>query len=110
METRRKDIAMRSGPEVNPDVACLKPSKNLEQYEKLFGNNTEFFSTYNPDMIEEAIINYLRKKKIEPNKVAKDKYKMKFNMETQDQGGQIQNIEMCVRILNVDDKIVCIEF
>lgn len=31
-------------------------------------------------------------------------------MQTKDQGGQVQNIEMCIRILNVDDKIVCVEF
>jgi hypothetical protein len=61
METRRK-TAQRSGPEKNAenqfdisDDALMKPSKNLQKYERTFANNTEFFSTYNPDMIEEAI-------------------------------------------------------
>jgi serine/threonine protein kinase len=37
----------------NSDESIFKPSKPLEEYEKIFGQNTEFFSTYNPDMIEE---------------------------------------------------------
>ena len=116
METRRK-AAMRSGPKVSADTqfdnsedALLKPSKNLQAYERTFANNTEFFSTYNPDMIEEAITESLRTQKIEPSKVSKDKYKIQFTLQTKDQGGQIQKIDMCVRILNVDDKIVCVEF
>lgn len=49
----------------------------MEAYEKTFTNNTEFFSSYNPDMIEEALIGYLTKDKVE-FKVSKDKYKIKF--------------------------------
>lgn len=37
----------------------LKPSKKLLPYEKLIMTNTEFFSTYHPDMIEEALIENL---------------------------------------------------
>ena len=33
--------------------------KVAEPYEKLFVNKTEFFSTYNPDIIEEHFIKYL---------------------------------------------------
>lgn len=41
--------------------ALLKPKKNLEEYGgKVFAQNTEFFSSYNPDMIEEALVEYLR--------------------------------------------------
>jgi hypothetical protein len=93
METRRKNV-QRSGPEKNAenqfdisDDALMKPSKNLQTYERTFANNTEFFSTYNPDMIEEAITQKLHKEKIEPSKVSKDKYKLQFTMQTKDQGG-----------------------
>lgn len=58
VESRRKE-AMRSAPKGNvenqfdnSDDALNKPSKALDAYEKVFGQNTEFFSTYNPDMIE----------------------------------------------------------
>lgn len=37
------------------DDALLKPKKLLDEYEKNFSQNTEFFSTYNPDIIEEAM-------------------------------------------------------
>jgi hypothetical protein len=36
--------------------------KSAEPYEKVFESKTEFFSTYNPDMIEEAFIQFLKKK------------------------------------------------
>lgn len=36
-----------------------KPQKNLDKYERIYNNSTEFFSTYNPDMIEEALVQYL---------------------------------------------------
>jgi hypothetical protein len=36
------------------------PSKPMKQYEQACQNNTEFFSTYNPDMIEEALLHHLK--------------------------------------------------
>lgn len=67
VEHRRKN-AMRSGGQGqaaeaqfnNDEDSLFKPSKTLEAYEKIFSNATEFFSTYNPDMIEEAILDFLR--------------------------------------------------
>jgi len=45
----------------------MQPSKELLPYEKVFAQNTEYFSTCAPDMIEEALIEHLRgKEKIEP--------------------------------------------
>ena len=40
--------------------SLMKPKKALEDYENLFAHKTEFFSTYNPDMIEEALLEHLR--------------------------------------------------
>ena len=59
------------------DEALNKPQKIMDTYSQIFKHNTEFFSTYNPDMIEEALVNQLRKEKIEPT-VNKKKYKIKF--------------------------------
>jgi len=66
----RRQVNMRSGAQRgvadvsqqfdNSDDSLFKPQKPLEDYEKLFAQNTEFFSTYNPDMIEEAILVNLR--------------------------------------------------
>jgi len=91
------------------DDSLLKPKKKLEAYEQLFKTNTEFFSTYNPDMIEDALKESLENQSVAPQ-LNKDKYKMKFTLTTKDQGGQVQNVEIVVRILNVDDKTVCVEF
>jgi hypothetical protein len=65
--------------EKNQTMIDATPQKQLDQYEKVFSQNTEFYSTYNPDMIEEALISHLRDTmKIEPSKISKEKYKIKF--------------------------------
>merc|ERR1719263_1123881 len=88
----------------------MVPSKELLTYEKVFAQNTEFFSTCNPDLIEEALCEHLRNKlKVEPA-VNKTKYKVKFSYESVGQDETKQNIEVCVRILKVDDEKVCVEF
>ena len=96
---------MNEEEEKNQTLIDNTPSKQLDQYEKVFAQNTEFFSTYNPDMIEEALISHLRDTmKIEPSKISKDKYKIKFQLVTKGQGDQEQKTEICVRILKVSDQ------
>jgi len=47
-------------------------------YERVFSTNTEFYSTCNPDLIEEALVQHLtQKEQVEAN-VNKDHYKVKF--------------------------------
>jgi hypothetical protein len=76
---RSGNANMNEEEEKNQTLIDNTPSKQLDQYEKVFAQNTEFFSTYNPDMIEEALISHLRDTmKIEPSKISKDKYKIKF--------------------------------
>jgi serine/threonine protein kinase len=94
----------------NDAESLMKPKKALEEYEKLFAHKTEFFSTYNPDMIEEALHEHLRQKENVEPVVNDQKYKTKFTLKTQDQGDQEQETEMCVRILKADDQTVCVEF
>lgn len=91
------------------ESAFMKPKKTLDQYEKIFAQNTEFFSTYNPDMIEEAFIKHLRNEGIEP-KTHEKKYKTKFMIKYSDQGGQEQEIKICMRILGVGEDEYCVEF
>ena len=55
--TRAGSVAV---DEAEIEKALAKPSKNLDAYQKVFATNTEFFSTYNPDMIEEALLEYLK--------------------------------------------------
>jgi len=116
----RRQVNMRSGAQRgvadvsqqfdNSDDSLFKPQKPLEDYEKLFAQNTEFFSTYNPDMIEEAILVNLRQQGVEPYKKCKDKYKLKFTMSTNDQSGTVNKVDIQIRILNVENKSVGVEF
>lgn len=58
-------------------------------------------------MIEQALINFLEIIKVEPV-VNEKKYKVKYTLPTADE--LIPNINVCVRILYVDDDRVCVEF
>lgn len=96
---------MSEEEEKNQTLIDNNPTKNLDPYEKVFAQNTEFFSTYNPDMIEEALLSHLREhKKIEPTKINKDKYKVKFSLVTKGQGDQEQKTDICMRILKVSEQ------
>jgi len=108
-----KNSAMRSGtPVAEGDEAekVLKPEKKMLNWEKVFANNTEFYSTWSPDMIEDALLENLRSERIEPSKVSKDTYKVRFTMNTKNENGDPQDVEMCVRILQVKDNLYCVEF
>lgn len=81
-------------------------------YEQIFAHKTEFFSTYGPDLIEDALVNFLRKEKIEPC-VNKEKYKIKFTKKGKDELNAecSDDVDICVRILKVHDQdINCVEF
>jgi hypothetical protein len=49
-----------SGDDEVIDFDKMLPSKTLQPYERVYDNNTEFFSSYNPDMIEEALLRHLK--------------------------------------------------
>jgi len=95
--------------EVKEESPSLVPTKRMEAYEKVFENNTEFFSSYTPDMIEEALLHHLKHvEKVEAT-VNNDKYKVKFTLVTKD-SEVVQELKICVKILKVDDATVCVEF
>jgi hypothetical protein len=61
-------------------------------------------------MIEEAVIESLRLEGVKPESRNATKYKIKFTISTKDQGGQVHNTKICVRIMSVNEKVVCVEF
>jgi serine/threonine protein kinase len=101
MENRKKE-AMRSGnaceEEEESKLDISKPQKHMESYEKLFAANTEFFSTYNPDMIEDSFCEQLKKLGVAV-KTNDKKYKVKFSMTSKDQSGASLEIKMVMRQL-----------
>ena len=104
-------MAMRGETEVDVSV----PTKALEQYERVYGQNTEFFSSFNPDLIEESFLGYL--KTLSPEqfneddlKINKDKYKIKFTVVNKGKEELIERTQICMRILRVDETNYCIEF
>ena len=97
----------RSAQKDNVDIEDIedlitKPKKEMDSYEPVFVQNTEFFSTYNPDMVEEAMLNYLRGAMIEPI-VHDSKYKLKFEKIVKDEEtGEVGKVHMCMRIFKVN--------
>jgi len=82
VNARKSGAVTRGAAEEEFKDGDLPPSKQLLAYEKVFKQNTEFFSTCNPDDIEAALVEHLRnREKIEPE-VNKDKYKIKFTLVT----------------------------
>ena len=89
---------------------AMKPQKNLDSYEQVFMNSTEFFSTYNPDMIEDALNDYLRNQQQPEAKNHQEKYKSKFIIKEKDEEGAEIDTHFIMRILKVNDQKVCVEF
>lgn len=82
----------------------------MDPYEPVFVQNTEFFSTYNPDMIEEAMLSYLAGTQIEVI-VNNNKYKMKFKKTVKDEEtGEVNELNICMRIFKVNQDKSCVEF
>jgi len=111
---RRGAAAMRSGGAVEEETeenkGDLKPEKEMADYEKVFATNTEFYSSWSPDLIEETLLDSLRAEKVEPSKVSKDTYKLRFTMTSKTQDGASHDVEICVRILKVSEGLYCVEF
>ena len=107
MGQRRQDIrAMRSG--LGQDISneeLDKPLKLMEEFDDSVAQKSQFFTSYNPDLVEDALVAYLASVKIEPI-VSKGKYKVKFTLfakcELDPEAND--NVEMVVKILAVPDK------
>jgi len=56
------------------------------------------FSTFNPDIIENTILKHLEDNEIKYN-CKKDKYKIKFDLESTNKEGVQSVVGICVRIL-----------
>ena len=87
-----------------------KPLKELVDYEQAFSCNTEFFSSCNPNSIEDGLLDYLQTLGVTDSKVNKDKYKVKFSITTKGQDSKDYKTEMCMRIMKVEDEKNCVEF
>ena len=76
--------------------------------------HTEFFSSYDPEYLEAALIQFVRETLGVDPVVSSKKYKIKFTLTKQHPAAQDQNItiktEICVRILKYDQNTVCVEF
>ena len=62
-----------------------------------------------PDLIEKAFVEYLEAEKVQYTKHEK-KYKTKFIQKGKDSEGEEYEIHMVMRITQVNDESVCVEF
>lgn len=85
------------------ELGASKNSKQVEPYHNFLAPNSQFFSTRDPDEIEESLVAYLRKIKIEPL-INKQKYKIKFTRKEKHSFSNDHEdiVESCVRILRVN--------
>ena len=81
-----------------------QPIINMDVYERLYEFYTEFFSSYDAQIIEVKFVNYLRLKEMN-YEFTPTKYKLKFNDFLDDPQKQV---EISMKILKVNDEINCI--
>ena len=64
VENQRKTMrgVAQSGSEETKfdESGLMKPTKQIDEFVGAFAQSTQFFSTYSPDMIEKALVEYLR--------------------------------------------------
>lgn len=81
--------------------------KILENYHclhtnKAYGIGTEFYSSFNPDLIYGSFVNYLQERKV-MHSVSKKKYKLKITESGINNSGQDYQVTICMRILKVNN-------
>lgn len=91
-------------------IDSTTPEKKMDTYVAGLNNNTEFFSSCHPEMIEEETLKYLREKeKVEPT-INPDKYKIKFSLVSKALDEQEEVTSITMKISRVDSETVCVEF
>jgi DNA-directed RNA polymerase specialized sigma subunit len=80
----------------------------MDEYKKVYAINTEFFSSYSPNMIEYELENYIRGERKFELIVSEKKYKIKFSVIDEEE--KKPSIEICARILKISNEKVCVEF
>lgn len=91
-------------------IDSTTPDKKMDTYVAGLYNNTEFFSTCHPEMIEEETLKYLREnEKVEPT-INPDKYKIKFALVSKALDEQEETTSITMKISRVDSETVCVEF
>ena len=93
----------------------MEPLKRLECYEQVFKQNTQFFSSCNPDVIEGALATYLSNKlgeDLSDLKVNDKKYKTTFKLTTKGENDIVQMTDICVKVLATGNENAkyCVEF
>lgn len=98
---------------LRPETIKKQMGKSLDQYNPASRKHTEFFSSYDPEYLEAALIQYLSNSESIDPVVSGTKYKIKFTIVKKWAGAQSDmssETEICVRILRVDGQMVCVEF
>ena len=80
------------------------PQKVLYPYEKAYAHKTAIYSSYNPDMIEEAFLSYMKNNKNCDIKVDPSKYKIKFTIHKKEKDNSNACISAILRIMKVTDQ------
>jgi len=75
---------------------------------------SEFFSTYDPDYLQAALIKFIKETLGVDPVVSSKKYKIKFTLSKQHLAAEdkiiITKTEFCVRMLKYQQNMICVEF
>lgn len=107
---RNSGASKEEAKQIEESKHSLPPTKELLDYENVFSQNTEYFTSCNPDLVEEALVQHLKDKEHVDAKVKDSHYKIKFKLVTKGQDANEEETEICVRILKVEEGKNCVEF
>lgn len=89
----------------------FQPQKQLDEYVNCYDQDTVFFSTYNPDLIEKQLILSFKADGIQDYQVSKDKYKVKFEKVGIDEQDNTEDaVQMTMRISRVNESTYAVQF
>lgn len=102
---------MLANPEEFNEDTLFQPKKKLDDYEAIYDQDTVFFSTYTPDLIEEKLVKSLKDESVKNYQISKDKYKVKFEKIGIDEQDNTEDaVMMTMRITKVNATTVAVQF
>lgn len=88
-------------------------TKVIDEYDLTCKKHTEFFSSYDPEYLQAALIESLNLAEVIKPVISANKYKLKFSISKILPGEKtdlLTEAVICIRLLKVCDSKICVEF
>ena len=102
---------MLANPEEFSEDTLFQPKKCLDKYVNVYDQDTVFFSSYIPDIIEEKLVKSLKDEGVKNYQISKERYKVKFEKIGIDEQDNTEDaVLMTMRITKANSNTVAVQF